>query len=430
MRLFETHFEKLKFRDKALTYNDFDESLIANYIKPRTDDLFHTSQTDKPKAEAAIHAIYKEEGLEPPLIIWTQSPLGNIFAKAAVDYLSNKNLRVACGFDLEKASSYRDALNNEIRALAWQSVCSAGWKIGGMGTGERAWESLRLYEGREDIYWGDIPKAVTFREESGLVNMLEDGPWFTLAKTIEERTNNDWLVMLLLRYNYSKTHPQPLPYSFLKRRASWWFFEAKFMFRHQKNLNALSALVGDIPKSRTARPVGLRHNIKALRNSAGWVMPYENICFVSERAVNLKLDEAERLHCETGPAMSYRDGFGIYAWHGTIYDEAWAKTKPTAQRALTHPSTELRRVACEMLGWDKILSTLNAVTIDKDIDPEIGELVKVVIPDNGDGYFLRVRCGTGRTFALPVPPEMKTARQANAWTWGLEPDQYRPEVRT
>jgi len=25
---------------------------------------------------------------------------------------------------------------------------------------------------------------------------------------------------------------------------------------------------------------------------------------------------------------------------------------------------------------------------------------------------------------------MQTARQANAWTWGLEAEQYTPEVRT
>ena len=83
-----------------------------------------------------------------------------------------------------------------------------------------------------------------------------------------------------------------------------------------------------------------------------------------------------------------------------------------------------------MLGWDRILDVLNAVVINKDNDPEIGELVSVNIPDIGDEKFLRVRCGTGRNFALPVPPDMKTALEANAWTWGLEPNEYRPEIRT
>ena len=82
-----------------------------------------------------------------------------------------------------------------------------------------------------------------------------------------------------------------------------------------------------------------------------------------------------------------------------------------------------------MLGWESILDELNVDTIDKDIDQEIGELVEVSINYQAQ-KFLRVTCGTGRNFAIPVPPEMETARQANAWTWGLKPSEYKPEVRT
>lgn len=73
---------------------------------------------------------------------------------------------------------------------------------------------------------------------------------------------------------------------------------------------------------------------------------------------------------------------------------------------------------------------LNATTIEKDADPEVGELVEVDIPDIGRERFLRVRCGTGRRFALPVPPEMTTALQANCWTYGIDETEFNPEVRT
>ncbi len=59
-----------------------------------------------------------------------------------------------------------------------------------------------------------------------------------------------------------------------------------------------------------------------------------------------------------------------------------------------------------------------------------GDAPIVEAPDIGKEKFLRVRCGTSRTFALPVPPEMKTALEANAWTWGLTPEEYKPEIRT
>jgi hypothetical protein len=68
--------------------------------------------------------------------------------------------------------------------------------------------------------------------------------------------------------------------------------------------------------------------------------------------------------------------------------------------------------------------------IDEDADEMIGTLLEVDIPDIGKEKFLFVKCGTGRNFALPVPPDMKTALEANAWSYGLKPAEYVPEVRT
>jgi len=81
--------------------------------------------------------------------------------------------------------------------------------------------------------------------------------------------------------------------------------------------------------------------------------------------------------------------------------------------------------------WDKILDQLNAKVIDEDGDPEIGVLLEVTIPEIGKERFLKVKCGTGRYFALPVPPEMKTALEAQSWTWDLTSiDFKKPEIRT
>jgi hypothetical protein len=65
---------------------------------------------------------------------------------------------------------------------------------------------------------------------------------------------------------------------------------------------------------------------------------------------------------------------------------------------------------------------LNAKRIDIDPDPQIGELLEVEMPEVGVERFLRVTCGTGRTFALPVPPTVTTALEANAWTYDIPID--------
>ena len=139
---------------------------------------------------------------------------------------------------------------------------------------------------------------------------------------------------------------------------------------------------------------------------------------------------SHRLHCPNGPAVAW-DGWGVYSWHGVLIPGEWVEGKPpTAAEALNWPNIEQRRAACEILGWAKILDQLKAEVIDKDPDEEIGTLLEVNLPDAGKERFLSVKCGTGRRFVIPVEKSCKTARQANAWTWGLGAKDYQPEVRT
>jgi hypothetical protein len=160
---------------------------------------------------------------------------------------------------------------------------------------------------------------------------------------------------------------------------------------------------------------------------------HEDFCIVSDFPEVLKVDDQNRPHCQDGPSHRWRDGWSLYHWHGVQVPEEWIM-KPghlTASMAITWENIEQRRAACEILGWAKILKELKAKVIDTDGDPEIGELLEVELPGIGKEKFLRVLCGTGREFALPVPPEMKTALEAQSWTWDLKPDEFKvPEVRT
>ena len=167
--------------------------------------------------------------------------------------------------------------------------------------------------------------------------------------------------------------------------------------------------------------------------TCGVAFCYSKIAFVSDRPTKLVFDDNRLLHCENGPAIEFSDGWAIYAWRGIRVPEEWITSpdKLTPQTALTWENIEQRRAACEILGWETILTKLDAKTIDKDPEPEIGELVEVTIPEIGREKFLRVVCGTGRKFALPVPPEMTTALEANAWTYGVDETLYKQlEYRT
>lgn len=170
-----------------------------------------------------------------------------------------------------------------------------------------------------------------------------------------------------------------------------------------------------------------------LSKYCGWVSFYDDTVVFQHRPEVIKFDDQNRLHCEDGPAIRYRDGYSVYSWHGTRVPAEWIEKKSelTAKTALTWENIEQRRCACEIIGWDTILRELDSTVIDSDVDPMVGNLLEVDIPDIGREKFLQVLCGTGRTFAIPVPPECKTALEANAWSYNISPDLLKDlEVRT
>ena len=188
-----------------------------------------------------------------------------------------------------------------------------------------------------------------------------------------------------------------------------------------------------------ARFVGVRYSNNDHLNayvkyakSCGWMFAYDKVAFVSERPVEINWDDRGLLHSETGMSVKFRDGWGVHSWHGIKIPEEWIENKSsiTPQVALHHENVEQRRAACEILGWHNILRELNAETIDKSSNPFVGELLQVVIPNIGKEKFLRVKCGTEREFALPVPPEMQRASEAQAWLNFTTEDMYLPNVRT
>jgi len=171
-----------------------------------------------------------------------------------------------------------------------------------------------------------------------------------------------------------------------------------------------------------------------LIEKCSWVVSDDDHVYVIDRPCSIKFDDQGRTHCENGPAIEYADGFAVYMWHGQRVPKWWIMEpeKLTEKEFLRHSNAEMRRSACEIVGWATVLKTMNAKVVDEDQDPEIGTLLEVDIPDIGKEKFLQVLCGTKREFAMPVPPEMKSAIEAQAWMLGFDSvDEFMPpEFRT
>jgi hypothetical protein len=166
----------------------------------------------------------------------------------------------------------------------------------------------------------------------------------------------------------------------------------------------------------------------------GFRVMHEEFCMVSDFPEVLRVDEQNRPHCETGPSHRWRDGWSLYHWHGTRVPARWIEDRQnlSGSEVMAEPNLEVRRSGIEILGWSRIIDDLNGRVIEADTDPEIGAIVELRLPDvERPQRFLRVRCATGRDFALCLPPEFQTMRGysmphcAQAFMAGLTPAEWR-----
>jgi hypothetical protein len=168
--------------------------------------------------------------------------------------------------------------------------------------------------------------------------------------------------------------------------------------------------------------------------TCGPLYAYEGLALVSRRPTALEFDDQQRLHCETAPAMSFGASTEIYAWHGTRIPARWVNDRSNLMAAdvMSEANVEVRRAGIEMLGWKAIIDQLGGKVIEADTDPEIGSVIELSLPDlSQPARFLRVRCATGRDFALGLPPDLPTVEGyslphcAQAWAASLHPAEWR-----
>lgn len=180
--------------------------------------------------------------------------------------------------------------------------------------------------------------------------------------------------------------------------------------------------------------VDLEPHFDYIKHGGGWWWAFEEAAVLCERPSKLKIDPQGRLHCEDGPAVYWRDGYSLYSWRGTTVPKEWIENKDQVdpRLALSWENIEQRRALAEIIGWGRVLEQLDAKVIDQDSDPEVGVLLEVELPGSDQPErFLKVRCGTGRDFVIPVPAHLDTALEANAWTYDVPPEVIRNlEVRT
>lgn len=152
--------------------------------------------------------------------------------------------------------------------------------------------------------------------------------------------------------------------------------------------------------------------------SAGWWVPHEKICWISERHNVVNRNAEGRLHFENGPAIAYPDGWKIWAINGSIVDEQIVMQPHTQTIDQIHGEAngDIRSIRIERFGWPRYLRESNAHCVAVR-DNEV-EGTKEALYRSENGSRLLVTCPTGRVFALGVPDEIADCQSAQNWLNG------------
>lgn len=390
-----------------------------------------TKPADRAATEAGITKLYGYIGKQQPVFVWLDGPASvvlaiNLFELEQFDEQLGASLKHQLRYPLrgQLMSQLKDRLGDQLKDRLGDQLGDQIWHRPSDQLWTQIWHQLRghLLDQLGDQVTGQLWKQGWDQTKKQLEKQLLDqfDHW-----RLYDRLYAQFCLKLGNHIFNQVTNPLQLENTFKYYR---WVYGSEELYW------VAWLLAGEI--------AGVRYdtgNLKRLReahrlfSNCGWWVPYEGIVFCAERHRRISFDAEQRLHCETGPAIECRDGYSVYAWHGTRIPSEWIDKRDSLDptTALTWNNIEQRRCAAEIIGWANVLDQLNPRIINKDPDPMIGTLVEVELPGSGRERFLDVRCGTGRRFALAVPPNMQTALQAQAWTYNVdETDIKHSEVRT
>jgi hypothetical protein len=337
-----------------------------------------TAPADREAAEQGVCLAYQAAGLKPPArFVWCDSPIGLSHRACRASAADGANVRsvVIDRMRRQAARLLRKRLGRRVAAEIASAVNPADTLVASVC-------ELVLQHASQD----EISLAARLKHARPL------SPWRILAA-------------LLAPQSFADSVAGPAELSWLGP------------FEYARSVLGL--------KAETAPLLGLMH----LAANVGWLQPHERTCFLSERPCLLRGDAEDRLHETRGPALRFCDGWSAFAWKG-VEVPAWLiehKAAITLATIDAETNVQVRRCMIEIMTPQRYIALGGARKVAEDetgvlwrkiwLNYDIWTAVEVINatpePD-----------GTHRHYFLQVPANINSAREAVAWTYGMQPDDY------
>lgn len=164
--------------------------------------------------------------------------------------------------------------------------------------------------------------------------------------------------------------------------------------------------------------------LSGIAQHCSWLLPYEGVCFVSDRPRELRLNGQGQLHGEGELALAFSDGFSLYANAGVRLPEHYGRLHPRQWQPRwigEEPDPLLQQVLLEGVGYGRLVQELEGEVLD---EWNNSSLIQLEIEGMEEPIFLLKRsCShTGVMDVLRVPPYLRSAQSAACWVhWNLQP---------
>ncbi len=352
-----------------------------------TDACQSTAPVDRSAAEAGVDRAYRAAGRPPPAhIVWCNGPI-----ELACDWERSRRVRGG-------GANLRAALFDRQRVFADLTIATR--------LGPQTRKQMRA---RSRLQTSTVGRAVMQAVLNGVSTghpSAGRGLWRALTSVLRlRRSVRTWLTLGQSGY--------------CQHELTWL---ATYAFLHDA--------------------CGLRFETEALEGhrllgmNAGWVVPHEHVCWLSERHCKLSFDAGGRLHGPSEPALAYPDGWTCYAWKGIMVpaDVIARPERITLDRIDQERDIFVRRCLIEILTPQRFIEMGGAARLAQDETGTLwhktwwaGDAWAAVEVVNGTPH----PDGTYQRYFLQVPPEIRSARAAVAWSYGMSEAQYaRLGVRT
>lgn len=374
-----------------------------------------TTPADRVAAERSVAALYQWAGLPRPLVIWFDSPLGAAIAL------------VLLGTGFTDGSDRRQAR----QCLGEASADRLSWLVREQtGHTGQTGQTGRGRLGRPLRECVVHLKCAGLEALSGTREVVRDHwGWWTREHELYSATLE----------HLGITADDELPEA-LASRARGWLHGAMgrprlfsgpvgdFIMVLDRMARDELRMARDGPALAADSPLGFA------RNAYCWWL-FEHVAVLSDRPVVLDLDEADRLHAVDGPALAWRDGRRAWVWHGVRVPHVVIQAPETLTVAAIHAERDLevRRIMLERYGYERYLHEAEVTEVHRD---GYGVLYSAAVPDDEPVVMVEVTNatpepdGTWKRYLLRVPPGVRTAREAVAWTFDMDPRTYAPRAET